>query len=555
MSLCAKNLSRLVLAVVAVAGALAAASCQYSFNNPEPYVGFPRPAVTPSAAVTGSGQRVTPAVTSSGAAVTSSAATSPTTPGTPMPVPVGAITVSINDAVMMALANNQGLVVEKLNTPISRTQEENALAAFDPDLTGSLGYGRSRAGKPAALSSSVNAGVGVSQFFPTGTTVEATAETSGSLTGSNAFSSRLGMTVTQALLRGYGSEVNLVALRQSRLATLSTEYELRAFAETLVSAVEEAYWDYALAQRGIDIVTESLKLAEQSLAETEERIKVGKLAEIDRAAAQSAVALRRENLINARSLMATARLRLLRLLNPGATDFWTRDVTIRTLPVIPQINLENVEDHVQLALRMRPEMNQARLSVQRGDLTLVQTKNGLLPRMDVFVTLGKSGYAQSFGSSISNLDDRGYDFLVGASFEYPPMNRDARATHQRAQLTRRQAVESVTNLAQTVQVDVRGAYIEVERAKEQVTATAATRGFQEQNVVAETEKFRVGKSTTFLVAQAQRDLLQSQIDEISAVVSYLKAWVELYRLDGSLLERRGVECPGREPVEMPAEKL
>jgi outer membrane protein TolC len=54
------------------------------------------------------------------------------------------------------------------------------------------------------------------------------------------------------------------------------------------------------------------------------------------------------------------------------------------------------------------------------------------------------------------------------------------------------------------------------------------------------------------VAQAQRDLLQSQIDEVAAVVNHLKALVELYRQDGSLLERRGIAAPGQEPVELPA---
>ncbi len=67
----------------------------------------------------------------------------------------------------------------------------------------------------------------------------------------------------------------------------------------------------------------------------------------------------------------------------------------------------------------------------------------------------------------------------------------------------------------------------------------------------ETEKFRLGKSTSLLVAQAQRDLVSSQIDEVQAVVSYLKAFVEMYRLEGSLLDRRGITAPGREPVKLP----
>ena len=59
----------------------------------------------------------------------------------------------------------------------------------------------------------------------------------------------------------------------------------------------------------------------------------------------------------------------------------------------------------------------------------------------------------------------------------------------------------------------------------------------------------MGRSTNLLVAQTQRDLLLNRINEVSAVVNYLKALTNFYRLEGSLLERRGIAAPGREPVD------
>ena len=99
-------------------------------------------------------------------------------------------------------------------------------------------------------------------------------------------------------------------------------------------------------------------------------------------------------------------------------------------------------------------------------------------------------------------------------------------------------------------MDVRGAYIELKRAQEQVRATAVTRRLQEVNLTAETGKFLVGRSTSLLVAQAQRDLLSAQLSEVQAIVTCLKAMVELRRLEGSLLEFRGITCPGALPVSL-----
>ena len=130
--------------------------------------------------------------------------------------------------------------------------------------------------------------------------------------------------------------------------------------------------------------------------------------------------------------------------------------------------------------------------------------------------------------------------IGGLLFNYPPINRRSKARHNRAEITRQQSIEAVNNLAQIIQVDVRSAYIEVNRTKEQIAATTATRKFQEEKLRAEIEKFRVGKSTSLLAAQAQKDLVASQIAEVEAVVNYLKSLVNLHRMEGSLLERRGI---------------
>ena len=56
----------------------------------------------------------------------------------------------------------------------------------------------------------------------------------------------------------------------------------------------------------------------------------------------------------------------------------------------------------------------------------------------------------------------------------------------------------------------------------------------------EQERYRVGKSTTLLVSVAQQQVLNTQIDQATAVASYLNDLVALYQAEGSLLERRGL---------------
>ncbi|MGD2175837.1 MAG: TolC family protein [Candidatus Brocadiaceae bacterium] len=478
------------------------------------------------------------------------------------PTEEGPLECNVEQAVLLALENNTSFRVERMDPAIRQTFADEERAAFDPTLRARATASRERTeqesqffgGTEDLTVSETGVSASISRRLPTGTNVAVDASTSrvfenGDFTQRDRHSARLGLTVTQALLRGYGTDVNLANLRQEQLQTRASEYELRAAAESLVASVEATCWDYALARRRIEIFTESLNVARQQLAETKERIRLGRVAESEQAAAMSEVALRQEELINARSDLAKTRLKLLRLVNPQAAGMWEREISLANKPEIPDVQLDEVEPHVQLALRMRPELNQARLDARRGELEVVKTKNGLLPKMDVFVQLGKSGYADSFTGALGDTENDSYDALAGVDVEFPFGNRAPRARYRRATRSHARALAAVSNLEQTVQVDVRSAYIEVQRAREQVTATAATRNHREESLRAEREKFRVGKSTSFLVARAQRDLVESEIAQVEARVNYLKALIDLYRLEGSLLERRGINAPGREPVE------
>lgn len=463
----------------------------------------------------------------------------------------GPLKVSVQEAILMAMENNQGLIVERMNPAIKRTFEQEERAIFDPLLGAEISSARSVAERLTRAvsdteSSTVDRMLGsvfLDTLFPTGTSLSLQGSTSivdSSLYSDTFAGTRLGLTVTQALLQGADIKANMANIYQANVDTAISEYELRGFAELLLEEVESRYWDYALAQRQIEIYTESLNLAQKQIAEIRERINIGKLAETELAAAQAEVALRRENLINARSDLAKESLLLLQLLKPRGKNMWDKQIILENQPSEPAVEFDDVEQHVKVALKKRADLNQARLEVRKGNLEVIKTKNGLLPKLDFFFTFGKTGYSDSFNRSVSNINGDSYDIIGGLLFNYPPINRRSKARHNRAEITRQQSIEAVNNLTQIIQVDVRSAYIEVNRTKEQIAATTATRKFQEEKLRAEIEKFRVGKSTSLLAAQAQKDLVASQIAEVEAVVNYLKSLVNLHRMEGSLLERRGI---------------
>jgi len=284
----------------------------------------------------------------------------------------------------------------------------------------------------------------------------------------------------------------------------------------------------------------SLAVALQQLDEIQQRIEVGSLPRIEAAAVHAEVALREQALINARSTLEEKRLRLLRLINPGSKGQFDLQIRAISTAETNPTPITDLDDRLLLAQKSRADLAEADLRLKQNRLETIMTQNGLLPRLDLFINLGKTGYSDSFSDSFKDLVENNHDFSAGVTFSYYLNNRQAKARDFEARVTRHQAAESVENLKQLIDLDVRLAANEFERTRQQIAATRSTRLWRGETLKAEKERFDVGVSTSLLMAQAQRDLLISSIEEAAAIINSQKALIKLYLAEGSLLERRGI---------------
>lgn len=496
------------------------------------------------------------------------AAAEPAAPAAPGPAPAAVAPapaeLSLEQAVLRVLAHNPALRVERLNPDAQRTYEETERSVFDPVFTGTVSRGRIRNEaqnppyKPANQSDAdtTAAKLALEEKLPTGTllSLEGSA-TEALLNDSRSAATRLGLTVSQSLLRGFGTGANLARLRQAKLDTRISEYEFRGYLEALVQDTEAAYWDLALQERRTAIYQASLTLAEQQLDQTRKRIEAGTTAPSELPAAEAEVAGRRSDLTTAEAARDTARLTLCRLITPaaGGPGWDDRPLRLTGDPAdLPAFDLAAAPAaQVEAALQMRPEMNQARLQISRGDLEIVRTRNGLLPKLDAFAYLGPTAYANTMKGTADEFDSRHYDAGIGLAFSYAFGSRAEKADLQRARIRRDQAGEALANLALLVEYDVRAGLVEIRRTRDLIASTEAVLRLRREALRVETEKFNNGRSTSILVAQAQRDLLAGAVAEIEAKIGFRNAVTRFYRLQGKLLERRGLDAPGREPVPAP----
>jgi outer membrane protein len=452
--------------------------------------------------------------------------------------------VTLSEAVLIGLANNKQLQVDRIEPAKVSTYEQEEVAIFDPILLAEVERNRQRTDR-YTQQEEFKATSKVSKFFPTGTTVGAEIGTDWNRSlpnpvTSSDWQSYAQMSMNQALLRGAGVDVNLANLRKAQVETQISLYQLSGLAQTLTLEIEKSYWDYFYALGQIDIYSRSLTLAQRIVRETQQRINAGEKARSEIFFVKAEAATREQSLIDAKSDLEKTRIRLLRLISPPSADLWNRKLQLMSKPVVMNDWIEDLPVHIRLAMQLRPDVNEARLRETRGELELIKTRNGLLPRLDLFVILGGSGYSASFGDSVNNIGSKGLEYVLRGQLEIPIGNNKAVAQFNRSRFTVQQEREAIDNLLQLAQQDILLAYVEVHRARDQMRAAATTLKFQLEKRDAEMEKFRLGTSSAYAVAQTERDAVNSEVSALRARIDYLKGLAQFYFAEGTLLARRGL---------------
>ncbi|MEE9403602.1 MAG: TolC family protein [Algisphaera sp.] len=480
-------------------------------------------------------------------------------PATLSPIPSGPLELSVEETTQFALARNPELTVAQLEPVIAGAYQLIERGVFDPEAFAELRTSstttretdRGTGGQFSVDFRNLSAGGGVRQNLPHGTRLQAEVTTDRDISNRTPEQqeARLRLSITQQLLRGAGPVANLARVHQAQLTTEASVYELRGYVEHFVAQVESAYWRYGLAGERIAIFERTLDVARRQRDDTEQRIAVGLLPETQAAAARAEVARHEQALIDARSDLESQRLQLLRRMGVTGPNAMDRALITRYANDINPAPITQLSDRIALAAIHRPDLAEAQLRLEQNRLETLITQNGLLPRLEVFAAFDQTGFSDRLDDAFGNLNGDTHRLTGGVRFSQWLDNDAARGRDRIAFATRRQGAAAVNNLKQLIELEVRLAANEAQRARQQITASRTTRELEEKVAQAEQKRFNAGSGTALLVAQAQRDLLAAQIAQAQAVVAWRLALVELYRAEGTLLERRGIVIETTTPAD------
>ncbi len=352
----------------------------------------------------------------------------------------------------------------------------------------------------------------------------------------------LAFTFTQPLLRNAGIAINQTFIKVAQNNAEVEQHVFRDRVMTVVSTVEQTYWELVFANENLKVAQAALKAAEELLATNRAKAKAGIMSIVDVLQAEAAMASRVEQVLVAEKAIRDQEDQLRRLLNPGEEEL-RQDVRL-TPADAPVTVLEplSLQEAIDIAIEQRPEITQAKKQIESGELNKQFARNQLLPTLSFQGTLGLAGLGGDYSEAFTrNFSGDFYNYGAGLVLSYPLGNRAAVSTYSKRQLEAKNAEVALANVRQQIIVGVREAVRRVQTDFKRIETTRSARIMAEKQLQAEQERLKVGLSTTRFVLDFQRDLATAQGNELRAVVDYNKSLSNLARHKATTLDRYHLE--------------
>ncbi|KJR97544.1 MAG: hypothetical protein VR65_23290 [Desulfobulbaceae bacterium BRH_c16a] len=454
------------------------------------------------------------------------------------------IKLTLDEAVQQALANNLGLQLQKDDVAAAEGAMETAEGEFDFVVNAEGGAGRTELAPLVPQSSEKDETaqwlVGVEKKYITGTEVSVNwnnSRYSGTFSSplfedfllDPAYNTGLTIGVRQPLLQGFGMDRQTASIRASEKNVQAASYLVSSEAANLAAAVKGAYWNLVYAWQDKSVKELSLTLAQKLLEETIEKIRAGKLAEVDIYQPQSEIARREENLILADRTIGLYEDELKLLLN--SKDWFTSFIPADLPSVVPIIpDPQAVEAN---AMARRPDLKAAELAIDAARIEEDVARDNIRPSLAFVGLVGQGGTDESYGDTLRDaVDSPETEWQAGLAFSMPLQNRRAQGLYRQASAAYSKAKNRSQQLRLEVQKSVRTTVRDVQLAIKAMEATKKTSLATRKRLEAEEAKFAVGRATTFDVLTAQDAYSQALSQEKQSEVAYALALAELDRIQG-----------------------
>lgn len=488
----------------------------------------------------------------------------------------GKLVLSLKAYLDLVMANNTDVSIQRLTVERSQNSLYGAFSRFDPTMTLNLLHGRTTSTSTDRFDAVTqlkrldqSSSLGYSQLLPSGTTINGSlgltkgTSNSANVTNNPNLGGTFGFDFSQPLLRGRSLDMVRFQITSARInlrsAVLSNKDSMMGY----VQSAELAYWAVVGARDSLSVAQRALDLQQISMDRSDKMLELGAMAELD-------IFQPRAQLEQSKISVSRAKFDLMRVEDELRRQMGADlDPAIRSMPIELTEAVAPPEDTtvldrealVQKALGNRPDLARALLTLQTDDLNLKQSINNTRPQLTFTGSYSGSGtsgtrygsdfpggpvnpipiliggFSDALGTAFAR-DNPRYSF--GLRLSLPLRDRAATANLANSLLTKKSDTLALRKTEQQIRLDVLNAVTNLESSREQVKLAKIQRDLAKQDQESWQKKFDLGTTEMYFVLDAQKRLADAESNLSGAYITYHRNELNLQRVTGELLERRGI---------------
>ena len=362
------------------------------------------------------------------------------------------------------------------------------------------------------------------------------------------YSAGVGIGLSQPILRGFGTAVNLAPIRIARLQAVASEWTFRQLVIDVITETLVTYNNLYFSQETLRVALRNQALAQQLLEDNMRRAEIGVMSPLDITTARAEVASREEAVLVSRRAVRDNENLLKQLITGEVEQILALRVAISP-PGLGVPSIPDVPGAIRSAFENRPDYQTALLGLDQRNIALVVSRNAELPSLDLTATYGLNGLDRSLESTWRQVTNAEFaTWSVGVNFSLPIPNRTRNAERRITELSIEEALLEIKGIEQNIMIEVDNALGRIETARERIEASRVSTVLAAESLQAEETKLRAGASTTFVVLELQRNLAQAQESQLLALLDYNNAVTEFHRICGLTLQVNRVEIESAAPA-------
>lgn len=473
----------------------------------------------------------------------------------------GKLTLSLADAIRLAMENNTDVQLDKSAIDTARNAIGFARGPFDPALNSSFNAMRTTspsstqlAGAPIAKSLTQFYQLGFSKTFETGTNVQSSVSASRLSTNSSfstinpSVAGNFSLSFSQPLLRGAWLTPNrgpiVIAQRNLRQSLDTFKQEVSG----IVLNVVGQYWNVVGARESLVVQKKSLDEAQQSYDHDKLMLEKGALPPLDIYRSESQVATVKVAVIQAEYALKQAEDAFRRVIGADIDpNIRALDVNL-TEPAEPagELMTMDIATALQKALADRPEIEAQRLQLANDDLSMKIAHNGLEPNLSLTGNYQSNGLNTTTNGPFLEALNQTFGFGApsygaGLTLIFPIKNHAGEAALGTAEVAKRHDLYSQRQVQQQITLEVSNSVHQLEQSKLSMEAAKIALDLAQKGLQADQRKYELGAETIFFVLQSQTALATAEENVLQAQVGYQLAVVSVDNATGGLLDHFGVQ--------------